>query len=356
MRTDLFDFDLPDGNIALHPVKPRDAARMLVVPAQGPFEDRIVRDLPGYFRAGDVLVINESRVIPAALEGVRPARPEGEDVAVKLNLIERLDEATWRAFAKPGRRLRPGDSIQIAGPKSGLSVEVLEKGEGGIVTVRLIAARGSVQDALCANGMAPLPPYIADRREYSASDATDYQTIYAAPDGASVAAPTAGLHFTPELMSALEAQGVQIVRVCLHVGAGTFLPVKADETSAHVMHSEQFEISNAAADAINAAKADGRRVTAVGTTSLRALESAASGEQKVAPGPRDTDIFITPGYRFKIVDRLMTNFHLPRSTLFMLVSAFSGLETMQRAYRHAIAEGYRFYSYGDASLLERADG
>ena len=356
MRTDFFDFDLPDGNIALHPVKPRDAARMLFVPAHGPFEDRIVRDLPALFRAGDVLVVNESRVIPAALEGVRPARPDGEDVSVKLNLIERLDETIWRAFAKPGRRLRPGDTIQIAGPDGGLSVELLEKSEGGIVMVRLNASGGSVQDALRANGMAPLPPYIADRRDYSPSDATDYQTIYAAPDGASVAAPTAGLHFTPDLMAALETQGVQIVKVCLHVGAGTFLPVKADDTSAHVMHSEQFEISSAAADAINAAKAEGRRVTAVGTTSLRALESAALREGQVAPGLRSTDIFITPGYRFRIVDRLMTNFHLPRSTLFMLVSAFSGLETMQRAYRHAIAGGYRFYSYGDASLLERADG
>ena len=356
MRTDLFDFDLPDGNIALHPVKPRDAARLLVAPAHGPFQDRIVRDLPAFFRAGDVLVINESRVIPAALEGVRPARPDGEDVAVKLNLIERIDETTWRAFAKPGRRLRPGDSIQIAGPDSGLSVELLEKGEGGIVTVRLNAASGSIQDALRANGMAPLPPYIADRREYSPSDATDYQTIYAAPEGASVAAPTAGLHFTPDLMAALEAQGVEFVRVCLHVGAGTFLPVKADDTSAHVMHSEQFEISESAARAINAARSEGRRVTAVGTTSLRALESAASNDGWLAPGLRSTDIFITPGYRFKIVDRLMTNFHLPRSTLFMLVSAFSGLETMQRAYRHAIAHGYRFYSYGDASLLERVDG
>lgn len=356
MRTDLFDFDLPDGNIALHPVKPRDAARLLVVPAHGPFQDRIVRDLPAFFRAGDVLVINESRVIPAGLEGVRPARPDGEDVAVKLNLIERIDETTWRAFAKPGRRLRLGDSIQIAGPDSGLSVELLEKGEGGIVTVRLNAASGSIQDALRANGMAPLPPYIADRREYSPSDATDYQTIYAAPEGASVAAPTAGLHFTPDLMAALEAQGVEFVRVCLHVGAGTFLPVKADDTSAHVMHSEQFEISESAARSINAARSEGRRVTAVGTTSLRALESAASNDGRLAPGLRSTDIFITPGYRFKIVDRLMTNFHLPRSTLFMLVSAFSGLETMQRAYRHAIAQGYRFYSYGDASLLERADG
>jgi S-adenosylmethionine:tRNA ribosyltransferase-isomerase len=200
--------------------------------------------------------------------------------------------------------------------------------------------------------MAPLPPYIADRRDYLPSDATDYQTIYAAPEG-SVAAPTAGLHFTPELMATLEARGVQVVRVCLHVGAGTFLPVKAEETSEHVMHFEQFEISADAAKAINAAKSEGRRVTAVGTTSLRALESAALGDGRVAPGLRSTDIFITPGYRFKIVDRLMTNFHLPRSTLFMLVSAFSGLETMQRAYRHAIAGGYRFYSYGDASLLDR---
>jgi S-adenosylmethionine:tRNA ribosyltransferase-isomerase len=354
MRTDLFDFDLPDENIALHPARPRDAARLLFVPAQGAFEDRIVRELPGFFREGDVLVVNESRVIPAALEGVRPARPNSEDVAVKLNLIERLDETTWRAFAKPGRRLRPGDVIAIAG--GGLSVEVLEKNEGGIVTVRLNAAHGPVQDALRANGMAPLPPYIADRRDYLPSDATDYQTIYAAPDGASVAAPTAGLHFTPDLMAALEVRGVQLVKVCLHVGAGTFLPVKVDDTSDHVMHFEQFEISGEAADAINAAKAGGRRVTAVGTTSLRALESAALSEGRVAPGLRSTDIFITPGYRFKIVDRLMTNFHLPRSTLFMLVSAFSGLETMQRAYRHAIASGYRFYSYGDASLLERADG
>lgn len=353
MRTDLFDFDLPEENIALHPARPRDAARLLVVPASGAFEDRIVRDLLGYFRHGDVLVLNESRVIPAALEGVRPARPGGEDVPVKLNLIERLDAATWRAFAKPGRRLRAGDFVVIA---SGLSAEMLDKKEGGIVTLRLIADGGSVDEALQANGMAPLPPYIADRRAYLPSDATDYQTIYAAPEGASVAAPTAGLHFTPELMAALEALGVQIVRIRLHVGAGTFLPVKADDTSAHVMHSEDFEISRQAAEAVNVAKAEGRRVTAVGTTSLRALESAATDVNNVAPGLRSTGIFITPGYRFKIVDRLMTNFHLPRSSLFMLVSAFSGLETMQRAYRHAIANGYRFYSYGDASLLERADG
>ncbi len=356
MRTDLFDFDLPEENIALHPAKPRDAARLLVVPARGAFEDRIVRDLPEFFRAGDVLVVNESRVIPAALEGVRPARPGGEDVAVKLNLIERLDETTWRAFAKPGRRLRPGDRIAIAGADSGLSADLIDKGEGGIVTVRLNSEKGSIQEALRANGMAPLPPYIADRRDYLPSDATDYQTIYAAPDGASVAAPTAGLHFTPELLTALETRGVEVVRVCLHVGAGTFLPVKAEETADHVMHAEQFEISDAAAQAVNSAKAEGRRVTAVGTTSLRALESAASDDGRVEAGFRSTDIFITPGYRFKIVDRLMTNFHLPRSTLFMLVSAFAGLETIQRAYRHAIAAGYRFYSYGDASLLERADG
>ena len=356
MRTDLFDFELPDGNIALHPAKPRDAARMLFVPQLAPFEDRIVRELPAFFRAGDVLVVNESRVIPAALEGVRPARPNGEDVAVKLNLIEQRDDSTWRAFAKPGRRLRPGDQIAIAGPDSGLSAELIEKGEGGIVTLRLVSAKGSVAEALRANGMAPLPPYIADRRDYLPSDAADYQTIYAAPEGASVAAPTAGLHFTPELMAALEARGVQFVKVCLHVGAGTFLPVKAEDISDHVMHSERFEISANAAETINSAKAEGRRVTAVGTTSLRALESAAIGNGRLEPGLRSTDIFITPGYRFRIVDRLMTNFHLPRSTLFMLVSAFSGLETMQRAYRHAIEGGYRFYSYGDTSLLERADG
>ncbi len=353
MRTDLFDFALPEERIALRPVSPRDAARMLVVPAgDTPFEDKSVRDLPDFLRAGDALVFNDTRVIPAALQGVR--RRGDLEAHIAVTLIERLGPAHWRALARPAKRLQDGDRLHFghgggACMLGALDATVTGRGEAGEVDIDFDLAGPDLDAAIAAVGEMPLPPYIAGRRSVEVADRTDYQTIYAANDGA-VAAPTAGLHFTPELMAALEARGIARHFVTLHVGAGTFLPVKVEDTSAHKMHAETGEVSTATAAALNAVRAQGGRVVAVGTTSLRLLESAARGGSIEAfHGP--TDIFITPGYRFGAVDVLMTNFHLPRSTLFMLVAAFAGLERMQAAYAHAIASGYRFYSYGDASLL-----
>lgn len=331
-----FDFDLPEERIALRPAEPRDSARMLVVRPEG-LEDAGVRDLPRYLRPGDMLVTNDTAVIPARLTGRRGS------AKVEITLHKRVDAACWKAFAKPARKCRPGDRLDF----DGLSSEVLAR-EGGEVTLRFAAA--DFEQALAAHGTMPLPPYIAGRRAPDARDLSDYQTVFAARPGA-VAAPTAGLHFTERLLSEIEDRGVSRVAVTLHVGAGTFLPVKAEQVEDHRMHAEWGEITPETAEALNAARAQGGRICAVGTTALRLLESAADESGHIHPFKDETDIFITPGYRFKAVDLLLTNFHLPRSTLFMLVAAFSGLAHMKAAYAHAIAAGYRFYSYGDACLL-----
>lgn len=352
MRVDLFDFELPEHLIALRPARPRDSARLLHVPTSGAFEDRIVRMAPSLFRAGDLLVFNDTRVIPAALMAVRPSRePQGPVVRVSLNLIERLGPDLWRALGKPGKRLKPGDGLFF---DDGVFASIEGKNDEGELTLRFDRAGISLDEAIANIGAPPLPPYIAAKRKPDDDDRADYQTIYAAKDGA-VAAPTAGLHFTNEVMAELEAIGVERAYVTLHVGAGTFLPVKTDDTASHIMHSEWREISAETASVINRTKREGRRVIAIGTTALRSLESAAGADGSIRADSGDTDIFITPGYRFRVVDGLWTNFHLPRSTLFMLVSAFAGLDRIQAVYAHAIASGYRFYSYGDASLLWRAE-
>ncbi len=350
MRVDLFDFDLPPERIALHPARPRDSARLLHVPAEGAFADRFVRDLPALLREGDLLVINDTRVIAAALAGVRPGRGDGPDIAVEINLHKREGPDRWRAFARPGKRLRVGDDIRFG---DDLGATVIAKSDAGDITLAFDRPGAALDAAIAAVGAMPLPPYILALRERETIDDEDYQTLFAARAGA-VAAPTAGLHFTPDLLSRLDAIGVERATVTLHVGAGTFLPVKTDDTGDHVMHAEWREIGAAAAAAINRARREGRRVVAIGTTALRSVESAADAEGVVSAIAGDTNIFITPGYRFRVIDALWTNFHLPRSTLFMLVSAFAGLERMQAAYAHAIATGYRFYSYGDACLLEKA--
>ncbi len=355
MRTDLFDFELPESNIALRPVSPRDAARMLVVKTDDPPADAVVRDLPGYLKPGDQLVVNDTKVIPAQLSGRRIGRET--EPKIDATLIKRIDGSRWQALVRPARKLAVGDAIRFGNEGrvcllGNLDAQVESKGENGEVTLAF-SFHGPVLDQAIADvGAPPLPPYIASKRTPDERDATDYQTMFAVSEGA-VAAPTAGLHFTPELESALRERGIGLHRVTLHVGAGTFLPVKADDTFGHKMHAEWGTISAATADALNDARAKGGRVVAVGTTSLRLLESAAAEGGMIQPFSAETAIFITPGYRFKAVDVLMTNFHLPRSTLFMLVSAFSGLETMQQAYAYAIATGYRFYSYGDACLLFR---
>jgi len=351
MRVDLFDFELPEELIALRPARPRDSARLLHVRHDGAFEDSFVRDAPSLFREGDLLVFNDTRVIPAALKAVRPGRdPQGPIVRVSLNLIERLSADTWRALAKPGKRLKLGDGLFF---EDSLFATITEKAEDGAITLRFDRDGGELDAAIGKIGQMPLPPYIAAKRAPDEADFQDYQTFYAEEAGA-VAAPTAGLHFTHQLFDQLVKRGVWCVRVTLHVGAGTFLPVKTDETNEHVMHSEWRSIPEGSAFNINRAKAEGRRVIAIGTTALRTLESSANEDGTVRAEAGPTDIFITPGYRFKVVDGLWTNFHLPRSTLFMLVSAFAGLDRMKAAYAHSIAHRYRFYSYGDASLLWRA--
>ena len=356
MRTALFDFELPPERIALRPLAPRDTARLLVVRPAGapPFSDHVVRDLPGLLRPGDVLVVNDSKVIPARLAGRRIGRGAAEP-AIEATLHQRLDGARWRAFVKPGKRLAVGDVIRFGSEGEvcflgELDATVEAKGEGGEVTLAF-AFHGAVLDqAIEERGAMPLPPYIAARRQADARDREDYQTMFAKQEGA-VAAPTAGLHFTAELVAALAARGIALHRVTLHVGAGTFLPVKAADTADHRMHAERGSVGRATADALNAARRAGGRLVAVGSTSLRLIESASAEDGTIHPFEGETAMFITPGYRFRAVDMMMTNFHLPRSTLFMLVSAFCGLEVMQRAYAHAVAMGYRFYSYGDACLL-----
>ena len=342
MRVDLFDFELPQDRIATHPARPRDSARLLDLTGGGT-TDRIVSELPDILRPGDLLVSNDTRVIPARLRGKR-----GE-AGIEVTLHKREGPDSWLAFAKPAKKLRPGNRIVFS---DSFSAEVAAKGEAGEVTLRFDAAGAALMAALHAHGEMPLPPYIRRSGNDGSEDATDYQTIFAGPEGA-VAAPTAGLHFTPELLARLDARGVRRTTITLHVGAGTFLPVKVDDTDDHKMHTEWFDIPESAARAIAETRAAVGRVVAIGTTSLRTLEAAARADGSVPAWSAETALFITPGYRFKAADLLMTNFHLPRSTLLMLVSAFAGRERMLDAYAHAIAEGYRFYSYGDASLLER---
>jgi S-adenosylmethionine:tRNA ribosyltransferase-isomerase len=355
MRVDLFDFDLPDERIALRPAEPRDTARLLVVHPGEPFSDRVVRDLPDLLRPGDALVFNDTRVIPSRLYGLR-LRPDTA-ARVEIMLHKREGAERWRAFARPAKKLAVGDRLRFGEETDSmvceltrLEAEVEDKGEGGEVLLRFAFSGPVLDEAIARLGELPLPPYIAGRRATDDRDRRDYQTIYAREDGA-VAAPTAGLHFTEDLLRRLSMRGVERHFATLHVGAGTFLPVKAEETGEHRMHAEWGSISAATAAALNGVRKRGGRIIAVGTTSLRLLESAALEDGTIAPFSRETRIFITPGYRFRAVDALMTNFHLPRSTLFMLVCAFCGLDVMKAAYAHAVDAGYRFYSYGDASLL-----
>ncbi|TDR85121.1 tRNA preQ1(34) S-adenosylmethionine ribosyltransferase-isomerase QueA [Enterovirga rhinocerotis] len=358
MRVDLFDFDLPEDRIALRPAVPREAARLLVVPPAGALGHRTIADLPGLLRAGDALVLNDTRVIPARLRGLRI---RGENAArVEIMLHRRLAPDTWLAFARPAKKLAPGDRIRFGDERestacllASLDAEVEARGEGGEVRLRFAFQGPALDEAIAAHGEMPLPPYIAGKRPADERDLVDYQTVYAAEAGA-VAAPTAGLHLSAGMLAGLAERGIAQHRVTLHVGAGTFLPVSADDTTDHRMHPEWGTVSAETAAALNETRARGGRVVAIGTTSLRLLESAADPDGTIRAFSDETSIFITPGYRFRAVDVLMTNFHLPRSTLFMLVSAFAGLDRMRAAYAEAIAQGYRFYSYGDACLLERA--
>ncbi|MAF48794.1 MAG: tRNA preQ1(34) S-adenosylmethionine ribosyltransferase-isomerase QueA [Rhodospirillales bacterium] len=343
MRVDEFDFDLPRELIAQHPARPRDAARLLHVGAG--LSDLGISDLPGLLDAGDMLVFNDTRVIPSRLSGRRG------DAAVEVTLHKETTDGWW-AFARPARRLGPGDEISFA---PGFSARLAEKRDGGEVRLQFGLDGPALMGKLAEHGIMPLPPYIKRPKGGAAEDRADYQTLFAARDGA-VAAPTAGLHFTPALIDALAARAIGQAIVTLHVGAGTFLPVKADDTEDHVMHAEWGEIGDDTAAAINQAKRAGGRIVAVGSTALRLLEAAADAGGVLEPFTGETDIFMTPGYRFRIADAMLTNFHLPRSTLFMLVAAFAGLERMRAAYVHAISMRYRFFSYGDACFLERNDG
>jgi S-adenosylmethionine:tRNA ribosyltransferase-isomerase len=370
MRTDEFDFALPEDRIALRPAVPRDAARLLVVRpgAAVEREDRAIGDLPSLLCSGDALVVNDTKVMPANLHGRRLGRGVGGGVggdandrepAIAATLVKRLDGSRWRALVRPAKRLKPGDVVRFGAEGRVCFLEQLDatveaKGEGGEVTFAFAFHGAALDDALAERGDMPLPPYIGSRRTVDERDRTDYQTIFAHTEG-SVAAPTAGLHFTENLVQALRGRGVALHRVTLHVGPGTFLPVKADDTSAHHMHPEWGAVSAETAAALNATRRGGGRIVAVGSTSLRLIESAAAADGTLAAYAGETALFITPGYRFRAVDAMLTNFHLPRSTLFMLVAAFCGLDVMRRAYAHALESGYRFYSYGDACLLFRAD-
>jgi len=344
MDVSLFDFDLPEAQIALRPASPRDSARLMVVRADGHIEHRAMRDLPEYLRAGDALLVNDTRVIPARLRGER-LRAAGP-AKIEILLHRRLSADTYSVLARPARKLAAGDDLLFGD----LKAQIVSRGDNGEAQIRFALAGAALDTAIAALGEMPLPPYIAGKRKADARDASDYQTVYARAQG-SVAAPTAGLHFTPELFAALQARGVTREAVTLHVGLGTFLPVTAEDTAAHVMHAERATLDAATATRLNGVHAAGGRIAAVGTTSLRTLESAAGPDGMVHTFNGDTDIFITPGYRFRAVDLLLTNFHLPRSTLFMLVSALMGLDVMKAAYAEAIAQGYRFYSYGDGCLL-----
>lgn len=349
MRVDEFDFELPEENIALRPVHPRDSAKQLIIRPHenSQFVDSSVDKLGDYLEAGDVLVFNDTRVIPSRLFG------KIGDASVEVTLHKRTGLNTWWCFMKNARRAAAGKTLFIS---SELSADITQKLEGGQVHLSFHLPTGTtMEEALAKAGQMPLPPYIASKRAVDARDDADYQTVYGYRNGA-VAAPTAGLHFTPDFLAQLIAKGIQQAYVTLHVGAGTFLPMKVDDTDDHVMHAEWGEVSAETAAQLNAVRARGGRIVAVGTTSLRLLESATTPDGKVNAFTGDTAIFITPGYPFRAVDILMTNFHLPRSTLFMLVCAFAGTATMKDAYTHAIKNGYRFYSYGDSSLLFRADG
>jgi S-adenosylmethionine:tRNA ribosyltransferase-isomerase len=344
MDVSLFDFDLPEDLIALRPASPRDSARMLVVREDGKIEHAFVRDLPNYLRAGDAMVFNDTKVIPARLRGHRLSRGDGPTAKIEITLHKRITPDRFLGFAKPARRLSSGDHLRLG---EMIEAEVIKR-EGGEVELRFALSGAELDTAIAAQGEMPLPPYIAGKRKTDARDVADYQTMFARDLG-SVAAPTAGLHFTPGLFARLNAAGIAREFVTLHVGAGTFLPVTANDTATHKMHSEWASLSDETATRLNAAK----RIAAVGTTSLRTLESAAD-ENGIHGFTGETDIFITPGYRFKTADILLTNFHLPRSTLFMLVCAFAGTDRMKAAYAEAIRQSYRFYSYGDACLLFRA--
>jgi S-adenosylmethionine:tRNA ribosyltransferase-isomerase len=355
MKTDLFDFDLPADRIALRPTSPRDAARLLVVRPDGapPLDDRIVADLPDLLESGDALVVNDSKVIAARLKGRRIGR--GAEAAIEATLHKRLDGSTWRAFILGARKVEVGDTLRFGDEGKvcflgQLDAQVLQKDEGGKLTISFSFHGPVLDQAIAERGDMPLPPYIASRRAPDDQDRADYQTVFAQMEG-SVAAPTAGLHFTDALLARLQVRGVALHKVTLHVGAGTFLPVKVDDTEGHTMQTEFGSVSKEVADALNETRSKGRRIVAAGSTALRLLESAAQDDGKLSAFSGETAIFITPGYRFRAVDLMLTNFHLPRSTLFMLASAFSGLDVMKRAYAHAISAGYRFYSYGDACLL-----
>jgi S-adenosylmethionine:tRNA ribosyltransferase-isomerase len=354
MDVSLFDFDLPEELIALRPAAPRDSARMLVVQADGRLEYRRVADLPEYLAAGDALVVNDSKVIPARLHGRRLPRPgaAGEGPKVEVLLHRRTAPDRFTALARPAKKLAAGDRLRLG---ESLAAQVVARGEAGELELVFALSGAALDAAVAREGEMPLPPYIAGRRKTDARDVSDYQTVFAKQDG-SVAAPTAGLHFTPELLARLAEKGVVRETVTLHVGAGTFLPVTAEDTAQHRMHPEWATLPEQTAAELNRARRAGGRIAAVGTTSLRTLETAAAPDGEFAAFSGDTSLFIAPGYRFKSAEVLVTNFHLPRSTLFMLVCAFSGIETMKRAYEEAIAERYRFYSYGDACLLFRAPG
>jgi S-adenosylmethionine:tRNA ribosyltransferase-isomerase len=358
MKLDDFDFHLPEGAIALRPAEPRDSARLLHVPAEGAFADRIFRDLPGLLRPEDVLVFNDTKVLPAAFTAVRAPRADhplqpGQPLfgpRLTLNLHKRLGPNTWAAFAKGARKAEPGDRLTLNGE---LGCLVVAKAEDGELILAFELEGEALDEAIQRTGHVPLPPYIAAKRGTDERDRDDYQTIYAKKPGA-VAAPTAGLHFTPAVLEAIRAKGTGSAVLTLHVGAGTFLPVKAETVADHKMHAEWGQLTEATAGELNARRRAGGRIVAVGTTSLRLLESAAAPDGTILPFAGETAIFITPGYRFRAAGALITNFHLPKSTLMMLVSAFAGHDRMRAAYSHAIACGYRFYSYGDSSLLERA--
>ena len=349
MDLDAFDFHLPEERIALRPAEPQDSARLLVVHADGRLEDAHIRDLPGYLTAVDVLVFNDTRVLPAALRGTRPARDEaGQDVAVDVNLVEELDEGLWRALARPGRRLREGDKIEFS---EGFSARLAARHEGGEVDLAFDTSGRALTDWLDEAGAMPLPPYIARRRAADARDRETYQTRFAGEEARSVAAPTAGLHFTDRLLGEIDAAGLKRETVRLHVGLGTFAPLSEEAVQVNRLHEEWRRLTPEVAERLNAARAGGHRVVPVGTTAMRTLESCADAAGQLQPATGPTDIFLKPGDKIRATDALVTNFHLPRSSLFMLVCALMGTDIMQAAYAHAIAQEYRFYSYGDACLL-----
>ncbi len=347
MKLSDFDFDLPEDLIATRPVSPRSASRLLIV-TPDKMDDRVFSDLPGLLRPGDRLVLNDTRVIPARLHGIRRRAAETGPVEarIEVTLLAPTADGDWQAMVKPLRKVREGESITFG---AGLDATLLRR-EDAVAILRFNLSGDEFDAALAMAGQMPLPPYIEAKRKADAQDRTDYQTIWARQPGA-VAAPTASLHFDEGVMSDLAARGVDVTHVTLHVGAGTFLPVKADDIADHVMHSEWGQVGAQAADEINATRKAGGRIIPVGTTALRLIETAAGPDGAMRPWVGDTDIFITPGYAFKVTDGLITNFHLPKSTLLMLVSALMGMDRMRAAYAHAVAAKYRFFSYGDASLL-----